>query len=279
FGTEAGTAFLDKMGIFTRLADIVGNDTEQDSLGVNAVIKLYGQLGSAVSVPYPTIDMKFQILAQLERILAGGDEDYHVTESLKQEAIAAVGLTGGNGHNLQWILDSSCGRTFTSMYGSLGRDSRVVWFHALAQILQGRGGMSSKDRDVQEFYERLESGGQSAFVGRLVTAAKSHSVEMALAALSAMIKLANYDFGVQKIGQDREAITFLLDRNADLTHAGKVARAEVISNILDTVAREKGGSNPELLSADQISRLDLARRQGAFYQRATATVAIQDIAA
>lgn len=41
-------------------------------------------------------------------------------------------------------------------------------------------------------------------------------------------------------------------------------------------AREKG---EELLTADQISRLDLARRQGAFYQRATATVAIQDIAA
>lgn len=185
------------MGIFTRLADIVANDTEQDPLGVNAVIKLYGQLGSAVPVPYPTIDMKFQILVQLERILAGGDEDYHVTESLKQEAIAAVGLTGGNGNNLQWLLDSSCGRTFTTMYGSLGRDSKVVWFHALAQILQGRGGMSSTDRDAQEFYECLESGGQSAFVGRLVTAAKSHSVEMALAALSAMIKLANYDFGVQ----------------------------------------------------------------------------------
>ncbi|KAG0356789.1 hypothetical protein BG005_004265 [Podila minutissima] len=279
FGTEAGTAFLDEMGIFTRLADIVANDTEQDPLGVNAVIKLYGQLGSAVPVPYPTIDMKFQILVQLERILAGGDEDYHVTESLKQEAIAAVGLTGGNGNNLQWLLDSSCGRTFTTMYGSLGRDSKVVWFHALAQILQGRGGMSSTDRDAQEFYECLESGGQSAFVGRLVTAAKSHSVEMALAALSAMIKLANYDFGVQKIGQDREAITFLLDRNVDLTHAGKVARAEVISNMLDTVAREKGGSGQELLTADQISRLDLARRQGAFYQRATATVAIQDIAA
>lgn len=49
--------------------------------------------------------------------------------------------------------------------------------------------------------------------------------------------------------------------------------------MLDTVAREKGGSGQELLTADQISRLDLARRQGAFYQRATATVAIQDIAA
>lgn len=48
--------------------------------------------------------------------------------------------------------------------------------------------------------------------------------------------------------------------------------------MLDTVAREKDESE-ELLTADQISRLDLARRQGAFYQRATATVAIQDIAA
>ncbi|KAF9312500.1 hypothetical protein BG003_006228 [Podila horticola] len=277
FGTEAGTNFLDEIGIFTRLSDIVANEIEQDPLSVNAVIKLYGQLGSAVSVSYPTIDMKFQILAQLERILTGGDDDYPVSESLKQEAIAAVGLTGGNGDNLQWLLDSRCGETFTGMYSRLGRDTKVVWFHALAQILQG-GGATAKSRDVKKFYGRLEGGGQSAFVGRLVTTAKSRSVELALAALSAMIKLANYDFGVQKIGQDREAMTFLLDRNVDLTHAGKVARAEVISNMLDTVAREKDESE-ELLTADQISRLDLARRQGAFYQRATATVAIQDIAA
>ncbi|KAG0338442.1 hypothetical protein BG000_003945 [Podila horticola] len=277
FGTEAGTNFLDEIGTFTRLSDIVANEIEQDPLSVNAVIKLYGQLGSAVNVSYPTIDMKFQILAQLERMLTGGDDDYPVSESLKQEAIAAVGLTGGNGDNLQWLLDSRCGETFTGMYSRLGRDTKVVWFHALAQILQG-GGATAKSRDVKEFYGRLEGGGQSAFVGRLVTTAKSRSVELALAALSAMIKLANYDFGVQKIGQDREAMTFLLDRNVDLTHAGKVARAEVISNMLDTVAREKDEPE-ELLTADQISRLDLARRQGAFYQRATATVAIQDIAA
>lgn len=160
------------------------------------MIKLYGQLGSAVSVSYPTIDMKFQILAQLERILTGGDDDYPVSESLKQEAIAAVGLTGGNCDNLQWLLDSRCGETFTGMYSRLGRDTKVVWFHALAQILQG-GGATAKSRDVKKFYGRLEGGGQSAFVGRLVTTAKSRSVELALAALSAMIKLANYDFGVQ----------------------------------------------------------------------------------
>ncbi|KAG0037728.1 hypothetical protein BGZ82_001980 [Podila clonocystis] len=277
FGTEAGTDFLDEMGIFTRLADIVANDIDKDPLSVNAVVKLYGQLGSTLYVPYHTIDMKYHILAQLERIITGDDEEYHVSESLKQEAIAAVGLTGGNGNNLQWLLDSSCGETFTKMYGSLGRDSKVVWFHALAQILQGGGGVFSEGRDVRDLYERLEAG-QSAFVGRLFTAAKSQSVELALAALSAMIKLAHYGFGVQKIGQDREAVTFLLDRNVDLTHAGKVARAEVISNMLDTVARRKSESE-ELLTADQISRLDLVRRQGAFYQRATATVAIQDITA
>ncbi|KAG0033547.1 26S proteasome non-ATPase regulatory subunit 5 [Podila clonocystis] len=277
FGTKAGTDFLDEMGIFTRLADIVANDTDKDSLSVNAVVKLYGQLGSAMFVPYHTIDMKYHILAQLERIITGGDEEYHVSESLKQEAIAAVGLTGGNGNNLQLLLDSSCGETFTKMYASLGRDSKVVWFHALAQILQGGGGVISEGRDVRDFYERLEAG-QSAFVGRLFTAAKSQSVELALAALSAMINLAHFGFGVQKIGQDREAINFLLDRNVDLTHAGKVARAEVISNMLDTVARRKSESG-ELLTADQISRLDLVRRQGAFYQRATATVAIQDITA
>ncbi|KAF9378624.1 hypothetical protein CPC16_011213, partial [Podila verticillata] len=231
FGTEEGSDFLDKSGIFARLTDIVANETEQDPLGVNAVIKLYGQLGTAVYVMFPL-----------------------------------------------WLVKSTCGDAFAKMYGSLSRDSRVVYFHALAQILQG-GGITKGGSDVKALFDQLEGSGQSPFVGRLVTAAKSQSIELALAALSAMIKLANHQFGVQKIGQDRDAITFLLDRNLELTHAGKVARAEVIADMLQTAtyAREKG--EEELLTADQISRLDLARRQGAFYQRATATVAIKDIAA
>ncbi|KAF8949866.1 hypothetical protein BGZ52_004529, partial [Haplosporangium bisporale] len=278
FGTEEGSDFLDKSGIFARLTDIVANETEQDPLGVNAVIKLYGQLGTAVYVMFPLVERKFGILSQLERILVGGDETYQVSESLKQEAIAAVGLIGGNSNNLQWLVKSTCGDAFAKMYGSLSRDSRVVYFHALAQILQG-GGITKGGSDVKALFDQLEGSGQSPFVGRLVTAAKSQSIELALAALSAMIKLANHQFGVQKIGQDRDAITFLLDRNLELTHAGKVARAEVIADMLQTAAyaREKG--EEELLTADQISRLDLARRQGAFYQRATATVAIKDIAA
>lgn len=188
---------MDESGIFARLADIVANEIEQDPLGVNAVIKLYGQLGTAVYIMFPLVEKKFGILSQLERILVGGDEAYQVSESLKQEAIAAVGLIGGNGNNLQWLVESTCGHAFAKMYSSLSRDSRVVYFHALAQILQGGGFITKGGSDVKALFDQLEGSGQSPFVGRLVTAAKSQSLELALAALSAMIKLAQHRFGVQ----------------------------------------------------------------------------------
>lgn len=49
--------------------------------------------------------------------------------------------------------------------------------------------------------------------------------------------------------------------------------------MLKTAEEVKKSTGTDLLTADQVSRLDLHRRQGPFYQRATATVSIQDIAA
>lgn len=53
------------------------------------------------------------------------------------------------------------------------------------------------ERVVAEFYEQLEGPGQSPFASRLLASAKSQTVDLAMAALSVMIPLARYPFGVK----------------------------------------------------------------------------------
>jgi hypothetical protein len=83
FGTTAsGSEFLDHSGVLAGIAQVVENEAESDSLALNAIVKLYGKLGAAEQVDFVTLDMKFQILAQLERLLVG-DDDYEPDESSK----------------------------------------------------------------------------------------------------------------------------------------------------------------------------------------------------
>ncbi|KAF9406754.1 26S proteasome non-ATPase regulatory subunit 5, partial [Entomortierella beljakovae] len=280
FGATApGSDFLDESGILTRIAEVVENEAEQDSLGVNAIVKFYGKIGSSKEVNFVTLDMKYQILAQLERLMVG-DDDFEPDELLKAEAMASLGLIGGNVHNIEWVSQSQCIQTFVDRFTTLTRDLKVVWHHSLAQILSCSSDPSTDlEKTIREFYKELEKPGQSPFVARLLASAKSQTIELAMSALSVMIPLARYSFGVKQIGLQRDVMTFLLDRNVELTHAQKVARFEVIEAMLDTTERVQKRSNESILSSEQVSRLDLVRRQGPFYQRATATVAIQDMAA
>lgn len=43
-----------------------------------------------------------------------------------------------------------------------------------------------------------------------------------MSALSVMIPLAHYSFGIQKLAGQRDVVTFLLDRNAEQSHSEKV---------------------------------------------------------
>ncbi|KAF9947874.1 hypothetical protein BGZ72_010181 [Mortierella alpina] len=277
--TTAGSEFLDHAGILAKLAAVVEKEADQDSLGVIAIVKLYGKLGASDQVEFVTLDMKFQILAQLERLLIG-DGNFEPQESHQVESMAAFGLIGGNIQNVEWVSQSQCAQSFINHLQSLSRDSKVTWYHSLAQILDCSSDPSPEtERIIAEFYEQLAGPGQSPFASRLLVSAKSQTVDLAMAALSVMIPLARYPFGVKKLGSQREVINFLLDRNAEISHSEKVAKHEVIVAMLDTAQSAKAASGVELLTADQVSRLDLNRRQGPFYQRATATVSIQDIAA
>ncbi|KAF9896774.1 hypothetical protein BX616_006780 [Lobosporangium transversale] len=237
--TKAGSQYLDQSGILKRLGEVVQFEVQDDELGTTAIIKLYGKLGSSTDIDFIALDMKYQILSQLQWILVGSD-DYTPSESLQVEAMATFGLSGGNIRNLEWVCDSSCASTFIGLLSTLRRDSKVGWYHSLAQILA---------------CSKLEEPGQSPFITRLLVSAKSQTTELSMSALTVMISLARYPFGVQ------------------------VAKFEVIEAVLKTYDDAKRTSNTSLLMNDQVSHLDLIRRQGPFYQRATATVAIQDIAA
>ncbi|KAF8927458.1 26S proteasome non-ATPase regulatory subunit 5 [Dissophora ornata] len=253
--TTAGSEFLDHSGILTQLATVVEDEVNQDSLGVHAIAKLYGKLGASSEVDFVTLDMKYQILSQLERLLIG-DDDFEPEETLKIEAMSSIGLIGGNVQNIEWVSQSQCADVFIDRLASLPRDLKVAWYHSLAQILTCSPDPSPEtEKVVREFYSELEKPGQSAFLARLLVSAKSQAAELAMAALSVMIPLAHYSFGVQ------------------------VAKYEVIEAMLNTFQESKSASDIDLLTIDQVSRLDLVRRQGPFYRRATATVAIQDIAA
>ncbi|KAF9117170.1 26S proteasome non-ATPase regulatory subunit 5 [Mortierella sp. AM989] len=280
FGTTAtGSDFLDQAGILSRIAEVVENEADQDSLGVNAITKLYGKLGASGEVDFISLDMKYRILTQLEKLMVG-DDDFEPEESLKVESMASFGLIGGNVHNIEWISQSHCVQTFIDLLASLSRDLKVAWYHSLAQILACSQSPSVETQNtVAELYNNFERPGQSPFIARLLVSAKSQTTELAMSALAVMIPLARYSFGVQQIGSQPDALTFLLDRNAESSHAQKVAKYEVIEAMLKTVGEVKRTSNRALLTPEQISRLELFHRQGPFYQRATATVAIQDIAA
>ncbi|KAH7030261.1 26S proteasome non-ATPase regulatory subunit 5 [Linnemannia elongata] len=282
FGTTlSGSEFLDHSGVLARIADVVENEAGQDSLGLNAIVKLYGKLGAAEQVDFVTLDMKYQILGQLERLLVG-DDDYEPDESSKVEVMSTIGLIGGNVQNVEWVSQSQCSEEFIIALQSLPRDAKVAWYHSLAQILACSPDPSEEtERIISEFYTRLDGDphSQSAFITRLLTSAKSQSQELAMSALSVMIPLAHYSFGIQKMAAQRDVLTFLLDRNSEQSHSEKVAKHEVITAMLKTAEEVKKSTGTDLLTADQVSRLDLHRRQGPFYQRATATVSIQDIAA
>ncbi|KAG0002393.1 26S proteasome non-ATPase regulatory subunit 5 [Entomortierella chlamydospora] len=277
--TETGSEFLDQSGILTLIANVVENEADQDSLGVNAIAKLYGKLGASDKVDFISLDMKYQILAQLEKLMIG-DDDFEPDELLKTESMASFGLVGGNVQNIEWVTQSHCAQAFIDLLTSLPRDLKVAWYHSLAQILAcSLNPSEDTEKVVAEFYSKLEGSGQSPFVTRLLVSAKSQTTELAMSALAVMIPLARYSFGVQQFGSQRDVLGFLIDRNAEFTHAQKVAKYEVIEAILGTAEAVKKKSNIAILTTEQISRLDLARRQGPFYRRATATVAVQDMAA
>ncbi|KAG0372234.1 hypothetical protein BGX24_000525 [Mortierella sp. AD032] len=285
FGTTAsGSEFLDHSGVLAGIAQVVENESSgdsQDSLALNAIVKLYGKLGAAEQVDFVTLDMKFQILTQLERLLVGDDE-YEPDESSKVEVMSTIGLIGGNIQNVEWVSQSRCSEEFITILQSLPRDAKVAWYHSLAQILSCSPDPSQEtEKIISNFYTRLDGDPhlQSPFAHRLLASAKSQSQELALSALSVMIPLAHYSFGVEKLAGQREILGFLMDRNAVQSHSEKVAKHEVIVAMLNTAEEAKQSRERDLLTADQISRLDLHRRQGPFYQRATATVSIQDIAA
>ncbi|KAF9143427.1 26S proteasome non-ATPase regulatory subunit 5 [Mortierella sp. GBA39] len=282
FGTTLpGSEFLDHSGVLTRIAQVVENEAGQDSLGLNAIVKLYGKLGAAEQVDFVSLDMKYQILGQLERLLVG-DDDYEPDESSKVEVMSAIGLIGGNVQNMEWVSQSQCSEEFIIVLQSLPRDAKVAWYHSLAQILACSPDPSQEtERIIADFYTRLDGDPnlQSAFIIRLLTSAKSQSQELAMSALSVMIPLAHYSFGTQKLAAQRDVLTFLLDRNTEQSHSEKVAKHEVIVAMLKTAEEVKKSRGTDLLTVDQVSRLDLHRRQGPFYQRSTAAVSIQDIAA
>ncbi|KAF9121986.1 hypothetical protein BGW39_010121 [Mortierella sp. 14UC] len=282
FGTTAsGSEFLDHSGVLAGIAQVVENEAGQDSLALNAIVKLYGKLGAAEQVDFITLDMKFQILAQLERLLVG-DDDYEPDESSKVEVMSAIGLIGGNVQNVEWVSQSQCSEEFITILQSLPRDVKVAWYHSLAQILACSPDPSQEtEKIISAFYTRLDGDPhlQSPFSARLLASAKSQSQELAMSALSVMIPLAHYSFGVKVLAGQRDILAFLMDRSTDQSHSEKVAKHEVIVAMLNTAEEAKKSRGTDLLTADQISRLDLHRRQGPFYQRATATVSIQDIAA
>ncbi|KAG0366857.1 26S proteasome non-ATPase regulatory subunit 5 [Gamsiella multidivaricata] len=253
--TTAGSEFLDSSGILTRIAAVVQDETNEDHLGMNAIAKLYGKLGASDKVDFVTLDMRYQILSQLERLMIG-DDDFEPDETLKIEAMASMGLIGGNVQNVEWFSQSHCAEAFIDRLSLLPRDSKVAWYHSFAQILACSPDPSPEtERIVAGLYDKMDGPGQSPFILRLLVSAKSQTVELSLAALSAMIVLARYPFAVQ------------------------VAKHQVIEAMLKTFHEVKNTSNIELLTMEQATRLDLIRRQGPFYQRATATVAIQDMAA
>ncbi|KAG0290645.1 26S proteasome non-ATPase regulatory subunit 5, partial [Dissophora globulifera] len=277
--TTPGSEFLDQSGIMAQLATVVELEAAQDSLGVSAIVKLYGKLGASSRVDFVTLDMKYQLLSQLERLLVG-DKDFEPDESLKVESMASIGLIGGNVLNIEWLTQSHCSDVFIARLSSLSRDSKVAWYHSLAQILACSPDPSPEtEKILLQFYKKLEGPNQSAFAARLLVVAKSQTVDLAMAALAVMIPLARYPFGVQKLGAQREVMAFLVERNAAISHSEKVAKFEVIEAMLNTFQEAKRTSNTALLTDEQVSRLDLIRRQGPFYQRSTATVAIKDIAA
>ncbi|GJJ77337.1 26S proteasome non-ATPase regulatory subunit 5 [Entomortierella parvispora] len=278
--SESGSEYLDESGILARLSEVVATEASEDSLSVSAILKLYGKLGDSKAVGFVSLDMKYQILSQLQGLLDARDDDVELDESLKVEAMAAIGLIGGNLQNVEWLAQSSCVTSFLRQYATLSRETRVAWYHSLAQILASSTEPTpAEDGVILGMYSKLEGPSQSPFLARLLTSAKSQSPELSMAALSAMIPLSRYPFAVQNMGALRDFITFLLDRTATLSHSEKVAKHEVIEGMLKTYERVKTNSGNELLTVDQVSRLDLNRRQGPFYQRATATVSILDQAA
>lgn len=68
---------------------MVQDEADQDSLGVHAIVKLYGKLGGSEHVDFVSLDMKYQVLAQLERLLVG-DDDFEPNESLKVGGASSV---------------------------------------------------------------------------------------------------------------------------------------------------------------------------------------------
>ncbi|KAF9577286.1 hypothetical protein BGW38_007612 [Lunasporangiospora selenospora] len=267
FGTTTpGSEYLDSSGILAQIANVVQEEAQQDSLGVTAILKLYGQLGASEHVDFVSLDMKYQILNQLERLLV--------------ESMAAIGLIGGNVQNVEWVTQSPCAETFVGVFGSLTRDLKVAWFHSLAQIFSCSPEPSPETEQlVARFYSQLERPDQSPFMARLLVSAKSRTPELAMAALSVLRSLVHFGFGVQKMGADRDAIMFLVERNSQDSHAEKVAKFEIIDTILQTSQNVQSATGTQVLTAEQASRLELIRRQGPFFLRATATVSIQDMAA
>lgn len=117
---------------------MVATEAGEDSLSVSAILKLYGKLGDSKAVDFVSLDMKYQILSQLQELLDGRDDDMELDESLKVETTAAIGLIGGNLQNVEWLAQSPCATTFLRQYATLSRETRVAWYHSLAQILASR---------------------------------------------------------------------------------------------------------------------------------------------
>ena len=117
---------------------MVATEAGEDSLSVSAILKLYGKLGDSKAVDFVSLDMKYQILSQLQELLDGRDDDMELDESLKVETTAAIGLIGGNLQNVEWLAQSPCATTFLRQYATLSRGTRVAWYHSLAQILASR---------------------------------------------------------------------------------------------------------------------------------------------
>ncbi|KAG0224036.1 26S proteasome non-ATPase regulatory subunit 5 [Actinomortierella wolfii] len=282
--TSSGASFLHRKNVLQRFATAVENRTQTGSLELSAIVKMYGKMGESQRVDFAEWDAQYRILDQLEKLMEG-DDDFEPDEPLKIEAMSSFGLIGGNILNLEYVTNSSCAETFSSILASLRRDTKVAWFHTVAQVFSCSVDPTHEtERVAHAFYKKLEGQGQSAFIARILAAAKSQAIELSMAALSLMIALSSYPFAVKAMGQHREYMTFLFDRSADLTHAAKVARHETIEGMLKTVRRHSqeeahGITLPPLLTPDQTSRLNLVYREGPFYQRATATVAIKDLAA
>ncbi|KAG0254108.1 26S proteasome non-ATPase regulatory subunit 5 [Actinomortierella ambigua] len=285
--TASGASFLDRKQVLQQFATAVEQPTRTGSLELSAIVKVYGKMGESERVDFAEYDAKYRILDQIEKLMVG-DDDFDPDEPLKIEAMSSFGLVGGNILNLEYVTNSACAETFSSMLASLRREAKVAWFHTVAQIFSCSIDPSHEtERIAHAFYKKLEGQGQSPFMARLLAAAKSQAIELAMAALTLMLTLAAYPFAVKAMmasQHHRDMMAFLLDRDSDLTHAAKVARHETIQRILTTVRRHAledahGITLPPLLTPEQLSRLDLAYREGPFFQRATATVAIKDLAA